>query len=106
MLGIVYAVQDLSSLYEPGAKLGGSGATIGKLLSPILFNVLVISGVFALFTIFMAGFNYITGGGDKNKTAQALNMLNYAIIGLVLVVSAFLITRIMGAVLGFDFLKP
>jgi len=90
MIGTVYAQQNLENLYTPGEKLGGSAAQIATLLSPI---------------ILFAGFTYITGGGDKNKVAQASNMLSYGILGLVLVVAAYLITRIIGAVVGFDFLK-
>ena len=105
MIGTVYAQQDLGDLYTPGKELGGSAAQISTLLSPILSNVLIFSGIFAFFVIIFAGFTYITGGGDKNKIAQAQNMLNYGIVGLVLVVAAYLITRLIGAVVGFDFLK-
>jgi len=105
MTGTVYAVQDLSNIYTPGHSLGGSSAQIGTLLAPILTNIMIFIGVFALFVIIFSGFTYITGGGDKNKITQAQNMLNYGIIGLVLVVAAYLITRIIGMLIGFDFLK-
>ena len=105
MIGTVYAQQNLENLYTPGEKLGGSAAQITTHLSPILSNILIFSGIFAFFVILFAGFTYITGGGDKNKVAQASNMLSYGILGLVLVVAAYLITRIIGAVVGFDFLK-
>lgn len=94
---------DLETLYAPGAALGGKSATLSNLLNPIIANVLVISGVAAFFTIFFAGFTYITAGGDKTKTEQAQQMLNYGILGLIVIVVAYLITKLVGLQLGFSF---
>jgi len=105
MIGTVYAQTPLDTVYTPGDALGGVNATVGTLLSPILSNVIIFSGIFAFFVIIFAGFTYITGGGDKGKIAQASNMLSYGILGLVLVVAAYLITRIIGTLVGFDFLN-
>jgi hypothetical protein len=95
---------DLKSVYAPANALGGNNATLSTLINPIIANVLIFSGLFAFGTILVAGFTYITAGGDKAKTAQAQLMLNYGIIGLVLVVAAGIITRLLGAILGFKFL--
>lgn len=97
---------DLSDLYAPGKALGGSKATIGVLLSPLIQNALIFSALAAFLATIFAGFNYITSGGDKAKVQQASNMLNYSLLGLVLAVAAFVITRIVGAIGGFDFLNP
>lgn len=93
----------LEDYYAPGKAMGGNDATISKLVNPLINNVLIISGLFAFFTIIFAGFAYITASGDKAKTEQAQNMLNYGILGLVVVVVAFLITRLVGALFGFKF---
>lgn len=89
--------------YAPGTALGGPNAQLANLISPLITNVLILSGLLAFIVIIIAGFNYITAGGDKNKTEQAQNMLTYSIMGLVIVAAAFLITRIIGAVIGFKF---
>ena len=94
---------DLVEIYKPAEKLGGTNATLSTLINPIIYNVLIISGVVALGTILAAGFAFIAASGDKSKTAQASQALTYGIIGLVVVVAAFIITRIMGAILGFKF---
>lgn len=98
-----YAV-DLVDVYKPAEALGGNNATLSTLVNPIIANILIISGIVAFGTILLAGFTYISSAGDKTKTAQAGQMLTYGIIGLVVVVAAFIITRIMGAILGFKFL--
>ena len=93
----------LEDIYAPGKAVGGQGATIATLANPLIANVLIISGITAFLVIIFAGFAYISASGDKTKTEQAQNMLNYGILGLILIVTAFLITRVMGAVIGFKF---
>jgi hypothetical protein len=94
---------ELSSVYTPAAGLGSS-PTLSTLVNPIIANVLTISGIASFLVIIFAGFSFITANGDKAKTTQASQALTYGIIGLVVVVAAFLITRIIGAILGFKFL--
>lgn len=107
MIKAVYAATEpLSNLYSPAGPLGGSGATLGKLISPLIQNALIFTALASFVAAIIAGFNYITSQGDKSKVQQATNMLNYALIGLVLAVSAFVITQIVGAVGGFNFLNP
>lgn len=94
---------DLSTIYKPAVSLGGTNTTLSTLINPIINDILIISGIFAFVTILLAGFAYITAGGDKAKTDQASQALTYGIIGLVVVVAAFVVTRILGAILGFKF---
>jgi hypothetical protein len=98
-----FAAVDLSKDYAPAVALGGNNATLSTLINPIITNVLIISGLLAFGTILLAGFTFISASGDKAKTTQAGLMLNYGIIGIVVVVAAFLVTRLMGAILGFKF---
>lgn len=97
-----FAAIDLSTAYSPAKSLG-KDITISDLLNPIIYNVLIVSGIVAFIVILLSGFSYITAAGDKGKTEQAQHMLNYGIIGLVVVVAAFLVTRLMGSILGFKF---
>ena len=48
----------------------------------------VIIGIVAVVMIVVAGFRFITSGGDSGKVAGAKNAILYAIIGLVVVVFA------------------
>ncbi len=96
---------DLKTIYAPAEPFVGEGKdTLSTLINPLIYNILIISGIVAFATILFAGFSLITASGDKAKTTQASQALTYGIIGLVVVVAAFLITRLMGAILGFKFL--
>lgn len=94
---------DLGDKYGPASALGGQSAKLDTLVNPIIYNVLIISGLVAFVIIIISGFTYVTASGDKGKITQAQHMLNYGIIGLVLVVAAFMVTRLLGSILGFKF---
>ena len=102
----VLAVVNLGDqkVFAPAAALGGNKATLSTLLNPLIINILIVSGIVAFGTILIAGFSFIAASGDKAKTAQASQALTYGIIGLVVVAAAFLITRLMSSILGFNFL--
>ena len=95
----VYAA-NLREWFEPAQKI--SNPTLGGLAGPLINNVIVISGVFTLLVLIFAGFNYITGAGDKQKVAQAQNMLTYALVGLVLIVAAYMITNLLFTIVGYQ----
>jgi hypothetical protein len=96
----------LADIYEPGKKLGGTNATFSTLLNPLIVNVLVVSALAAFIVIIIAGFNYITASGDKAKAEQSARMLNYGLLGLALIAAAYLITRIVGSIVGIDLFNP
>ena len=59
-----------------------------------VINVLSIAvGVVAVIMIIIAGFRYITSGGDSNNVSGAKQAILAAIIGLVIVAAAQLIVR-------------
>ncbi len=68
--------------------------------------------VFLIFVMFVLGaYYYLTAFGDSEKVKKAQNTMKYAIIGLLVFVSAYLIIRMVGffllgkpdALLKFDF---
>ncbi|MBU1071573.1 hypothetical protein KKG65_04185 [Patescibacteria group bacterium] len=96
----------LADIYEPGKKLGDTSATFATLLNPLIVNILIISALAAFLTIIISGFNYITASGDKAKAEQSARMLNYALLGLAIIASAYLITRIVGSIVDIDLFNP
>lgn len=61
-------------------------------LSGVLDVVYVAAGVTCVVVIIIAGIMYSTSEGDPGKTASAKNAITYAIVGLVLIFMAFIIT--------------
>lgn len=54
----------------------------------ILTTVFGISGAIALLIIVVSGFRYILSAGEPEKAAKAKNGIIYALVGLVLVITA------------------
>jgi hypothetical protein len=54
-----------------------------------------VGGVFAVVVIIIAGWQYVTSGGEAAKIQGAKNALIYAVVGLVVIASASIIIRIV-----------
>lgn len=62
----------------------------------IIVNLaLGIAGAVALLVITMAGFRYVTSRGNPQQVTQARDAIIYALIGLVVLMSAFLIVNLV-----------
>lgn len=102
----IFAATKLENIYAPGQKLGGINATFSTLINPLISNVLTVSALAAFIVIIISGFNYITASGDKAKAENSTRMLNYALLGLAIIASAYLITTIIGNMVNIDLLNP
>lgn len=81
-----------------GSKADCTGNKGGNLTSivKLIINVLSLTvGIVAVIMIIVAGFKYITSGGDTNKVTSAKNALVYAIVGLIIVALAQFIVRVV-----------
>jgi len=52
-----------------------------------------LAGALAVIVIIAAGLMYVISSGDAGRVAKAKNLLTYAIVGLVIIISAFAITN-------------
>lgn len=77
-----------------GGNTCGSGLII--LLSNLLKLGVVIAGLFALINLMLAGFQYISAGGDAKAVGQAGEKITFSLIGLLLVAGSFLLAAIFG----------
>lgn len=64
------------------------------LISNIVRLVTVVAGLWMFFNFITAGFTYITAGGEAEKINRAWQMIWQSLIGLVIVVAAFVIAGI------------
>lgn len=69
---------------------GNSNPLTGSdgLLIKIANMVAIAAGVLAVFVIIMAGWRYITSGGDTAKIQSAKHTLMYAVVGLIVIATA------------------
>ena len=67
--------------------------TADQILTNVLNTFYFIVGAVAVIVIIFAGINYALSGGDSGKVTRAKNMILYAIIGLIIILSAYAITN-------------
>ncbi|MBN1169051.1 hypothetical protein JXA63_04135 [Candidatus Woesebacteria bacterium] len=66
-----------------------------------IIRVVVGLGTIVLFImLIVGGFNYMTAGGDPQKSAAAKRTLTSAIVGITIIASAYMIIRIIEAITG------
>jgi len=80
-------------------------ATIGSLL-PLFKNaatgITAFAGVVLFITIVISGFTFLFSGGDAKKLEKAKNSFTYAIMGLIVIVCAYLILQLIKLFTGAD----
>ncbi|MFA5754072.1 MAG: hypothetical protein WC905_01770 [Patescibacteria group bacterium] len=87
--------QSQTGLSEIGAQAYGNKTpvdvrvTVGKIINLALTFI----GAIFMVLIFAAGFQYMMAGGNEEKTGKALALLKNAIIGLLVVMLSWAITR-------------
>ncbi len=79
----------------------GFAPNIGDLISFLLKLIMIVALLLVLFAFVMAGFEWITSGGDKGKTESARNRIVAAIVGIIILAAAFALTQLVAYVLGF-----
>lgn len=67
---------------------GGFGAVIVKIINQLSYVI----GSFALLALIVGGFTYLTSAGQERLITKAKDIVKYAIIGLIVALSAFYIT--------------
>lgn len=94
---------DLGEAYGYG-HIKSLGEGLGYLTGPIF----MIAGLAVVIYFLLAGFKYLTSGGDKNATTSAKNMITHSIIGLVLLIVFFLFIEFLPKLLklnGFELMR-
>ncbi|MGD8744551.1 MAG: hypothetical protein PVJ52_03090 [Candidatus Woesebacteria bacterium] len=98
--------QDSVNLTPPGdsgfANL--TNISFSALISYGIQLVLVIAAIVFFFILVIGGIKWITSGGDKGQTEAARNQITAALVGLVIVFSAWAIIQIIQVLFGVNIL--
>ena len=72
------------------------------LISNVLAVAVTIIGMLALVMFVFASFKYLTSGGNSKSTEQAKGTITYAVVGIVVALSAFIILNLISNFTGID----
>lgn len=82
-----------SSFFNPLCPITGNGITIGELVDRVISIILYAAAAVAVIYLLWSGINYITAGGDDVKATTARKGIINAVIGIIIIVLAFVIEK-------------
>ncbi|OGM28033.1 hypothetical protein A3D00_05475 [Candidatus Woesebacteria bacterium RIFCSPHIGHO2_02_FULL_38_9] len=90
------------SLNAPNQFANLTSITFPNLLRAVITGVMVIAAIVFFFMLIIGGIKWITSGGDKTQTEAARNQITAALIGLVVVFSAWAIVTLINTFFNVD----
>lgn len=81
------------------------GLTITALVSGLVRLAIIVAAVVFFFWLVLGGIRWIMSGGDKAKTEEARSQITAALVGLVIVFSAWAIAQLINTLFGFNILE-
>jgi TRAP-type C4-dicarboxylate transport system permease small subunit len=88
-----------------GKFQAASDLSIPGMVSGFLSLILVIAALAFFFILVIGGIKWILSGGDKAHTEGARNQITAALVGLVIVFSAWAIVKLIDAFFGVNILQ-
>lgn len=89
-------------LEKHGSVEVGEGFGLINFLSNILRLAIVVAGLFGLINLILAGYDYITAGGDPEKIKNANSKIFNSLIGLIVIAASFTLAAILSYLLFGD----
>lgn len=74
-------------------EAGFESNTVDSVVAMVIKVFLGLLGIIFIILIIIAGFNWMTANGDEGKIEKAKKIISRAIIGLIIIVSAYAITK-------------
>lgn len=88
----------LQTFGSAGSGLNTTGTLISFIANIIRWILGILGTVFFVIVV-MQGYIYMTAGGDSGKTASAVGAIGNAVVGLLIIMGAFLITNFVTSAL-------
>ncbi|MFA5986684.1 MAG: hypothetical protein WC819_05050 [Parcubacteria group bacterium] len=97
---VMVAQNAYASVTKPESYGLVEATSFSDIIETVIMWILTFAGSLAVLMIVVAGVMYMTSVGDSAKTDKAKELLTASIIGLVIVLVAYVIVVIVGEVLG------
>jgi hypothetical protein len=97
LLTTLLAAETKFKVSAPGQFTNLNGITLPNMISVLITLVLIVAAIVFFFMLIIGGIKWILAGGDKAQTESARNTVTSALIGLVVVFSAWAIANLLSA---------
>lgn len=93
-------------VFSPPAGATSTNVDAQSLISGVVSFALFLVVILTLFFLIWGGIDWIVAQGEKQQIQNARNKVTFAIIGLVVVLSSFLIVGLVGNLFGVKLIIP
>ena len=93
---------NLAQAWSANAENAASLRDLEVVFAKIVSVILGLAAIALFIMLLVGGFKFITAGGDPKAVESAKKTLTYAIAGMVLTASAYLILRFINVFTGVD----
>lgn len=93
--------KNIPGFVDPGA----GGSNISNIINNVLKIIFVVAALLVLIFLIMGAFQWIMSGGEKEAVGKARLRITHALIGLAILVLAFVILGVVGTIVGINFLQ-
>jgi hypothetical protein len=91
------SVSDIVGKVNPSVTPYGSVTTgFTSLFNNILRLVFVVAGMYALINFILAGYTYMSAGGDSKQLTKAWDQIWQTILGLIVLAASFVLAGVFG----------
>ncbi len=101
-VGVIAPPPGVDKQIAAAGMTGSNNIAIFYFISNLLKIGLALMGIWVLFNFVLAGYSYITGGGESKAAEEVKTKLTMSFIGLVLIVAAYTIVAVLSLVLFGD----
>jgi len=91
---------DFNKLENSTGTFAFAGGSLGDVINKIIPYIFAFAGVVLFLYLISAGFSFMTSAGDPKKAKEAQTKLTNALIGIVVVLLAFVLVQIVGRFFG------
>jgi len=78
---------------------------VGCLLANVFSIALTVLGIIGFIMIIFAAFNMMVMGGNSQATEKSKNTITFAVIGIILALSSFIIINLISSFTGIEVIK-
>ena len=105
-LGQIGGDKGLGPFGNIGANSDSTAGLVGitNIISSVVGFMTIAAGVWFLFQLLFAGYEWMTAGGDTKRIGGSRDRIVHAFIGLVIVIAAWSLLAVVGQFFGYNIL--
>jgi type IV secretion system pilin len=87
---------------KPNVNNPVGGSNLGQILADVIDALLLFAGAVAVLFLIIGGFRYVVSTGNAEQVDAARKTILYAVLGLIIIFVAFVLTRLVQQYLGVE----